>query len=245
MSNQLSFLNTTNAISSPESECGATRSDSQDGQTTEKYGQAHAHASHSAQQGNERGKKMQDISGLSGFVLSESANLTRSLASKLQERTALLGSTMYKLTWKELVNESGCAYFRLAASVHRTDGKEFTSWPTCTRNDATGSQYQKDKNGNKCLKLHGAAALVAWPTPTTRDHKDGACNLDVVPMNSLLGRAVLLADSGQMQNGSTAKTVKSAQLNPAHSRWLMGLPHEWDDCAVTAMRSLPMSRRNS
>jgi len=35
------------------------------------------------------------------------------------------------------------------------------------------------------------------------------------------------------------------RLNPHFSRWLMGFPPEWCDCAVTAMQSFPKSRRRS
>jgi hypothetical protein len=151
--------------------------------------------------------------------------------------------------------------------------------------------------------------LTSWATPTTRDHKDGAANLESVPVNALLGRQALLAGwatpntpsggrsisvekmdatgrtadgrkhtaslehqvkfaalagwatpntpsggpntkrtethaggmdldgqallaaSGPTPSGSTAATASGGQLNPAFSRWLMGLPEAWDACA--------------
>lgn len=84
--------------------------------------------------------------------------------------------------------------------------------------------------------LSADAALTSWGTPAARDWKDGACQQADVPTNALLGRQATLCG---------AETASGGQLNPAHSRWLMGYPNVWDSCGVTAMQSCRKTRRRS
>lgn len=88
----------------------------------------------------------------------------------------------------------------------------------------------------------------SWRTPRMNDYKGGLSptgNNRRNPADYFLPDQVTMLVFGQIPTGCPAETAKPGQLNPAHSRWLMGLPPVWDDCAVTAMQSMPKQRRRS
>ncbi len=325
---------TRNATSSPASASGVMPCAAQAGPTNVQSGPAPVLASRSPRQAKAAGLTTSGIYGLRGSGLSVMASRGRSLslANKLRQNLASLGSTLFTLTWKDRVTPSERSICALRASGRRISGSDCSSWPTPTRDEAGGTPEQflarKEALKGKCgvsltalnlvaqltswptphgprtgdytvdgktkevrLSMQGAARLASWPTPrtvtggaesaqrkqelgrtesgggdlqavaqsvvspaswatpTTRDHKDGACQAQLeagtVEVNALLGRQVLLAGIGETPTGSTASTEKRGQLNPAHSRWLMGLPPEWDACAPTATRSSRRSPKSS
>ena len=193
---------------------------------------------------------------------SESASLNCYLESRLRQQLESTGSTLYSLTWKKKATPAGRQYCQRAASAHRI--KESVSslvridWPTPAVSAITNAVTMSSTDGRtKPNKLGWASALTAWPTPTANDYKgsgetvirkDGKDRtfdrLDYATEQGIK-TATRITASGQMLTGSDAGMESSGQLNPAHSRWLMGFPQEWDACAVTAMPSSRKSQRNS
>ena len=292
MNDQLQKLNpktcggSLNAISSQESEDGQERCSSQEYPKLSRCGRAVRRASLLAWLAQEKGETIH-VTWLRPFsISSRSADLHTSLGNRLQLRLPKTsGLMLYSLNWKRKATPAGLPYFQLVASVLRT--KEIDSslvqsfWYTPTTNV---SHQPATERG---LQTGQAMHLAAWPTPTTRDHKDGQ-ECPNVPTNSLLGREVWLSAwptptatnndrspaperaltmyrgdgskiqqrlqdfaaisepvritaSGRMLTGSPAGIRSSGQLNPAHSRWLMGFPPAWDASAVTAT---PLCRKS-
>jgi hypothetical protein len=100
--------------------------------------------------------------------------------------------------------------------------------------------------GNDC-GLGSKVHFAGWPTPLAADsrgragaaaHKDS--ELPNAVCKVIHDQPARLTATGEMLTGSTAAMESGGQLDPAHSRWLMGLPPEWDACAPTAM---PSSRK--
>jgi hypothetical protein len=245
MSRQAILQGTPNAISLRVSESGATHYVNQDGLIVDLFGQVVAHANPSALQATAQEQPTSATCGQFGLNSLSSADLTLSLGNKLKARLNTDGSILFKMTWKEKVTALGLPVSLLRASVRRISDTDCTSWRSPQRSDGEGGVMEIRPGTAGKYKLRDEAHLASWPTTSTRDHKggysggrvrDGKISTDTRDVTAQLV-------SGPTPIGLIVKTEKPAQLNPAHSRWLMGLPPEWDVCAPTATPSSRKSRK--
>ena len=189
------FEDTTRSTCSPDSVDGPKRSASPDGPMPDLFGRPLVPARRSASQADVRrarvakvrvlcgaldelasqyartastlGLPMPDTYGRKPGGLSRSADLTRSLASRLRARLGVSGSLEYALRWKSWDLLLGLRIYALRASGRRKSGSDCGSlhgWATPTAADAIKGDYTQDgRAGPKRPSTKGL--LAGWPTP--------------------------------------------------------------------------------
>lgn len=140
---------------------------------------------------------------------------------------------------------------------------QLAGWPTAVSNPANGEpeaflEHKKksiakgNSMGESVTDIQMVAKLAGWPTTNATDStgagrsgRQGGANLQTATSELNFNQPMRLCSDGRLLIGSIAGMESGGRLNPAHSRWLMRLPQEWDDCAPMAMRSISKRQRNS
>ena len=162
----MTLNNTHNATSSQVSEFGHMHCEKLDGQMTNMSGQGVAHANLSARQAKAMDLLTSGTYGRRSSTLSVNADLTLSLVNKLQAKAGLLGSTLYRLTWKQRTTQQQRLIYALRASVPRISGSASIGWPTPTANSGSGAGTQGRQGG---MNIQTAAKLAGWVSPIAND----------------------------------------------------------------------------
>lgn len=131
-------------------------------------------------------------------------------------------------------------------------------WPTTgVSNHGKGESPEAKvaRGANSGLDLAHASRLSGWDTTQAQDWKWRYSTPDAALRRLAKGKQMMLEGQaflqgpvrltvgGEIVTGSGAGMNGGGQLNPALSRWLMGLPIAWDQAAIRAHRTVTRRRK--
>jgi hypothetical protein len=169
-------------------------------------------------------------------------------------RTAGSDSGSWPIPVKEDARSSARHGYMITGNQGTTllDAARMASWSTPLVSDLKGERSPTIRRGTGGLPTE--AKLASWATPvateignTLENYRAMKANMTSGPRTAITHPSLQaqLVVSGIPPNGSPAQTASRGQLNPEHSRWLMGFPRAWASCVPTEMPSSPRSRRPS
>jgi hypothetical protein len=252
MSGRKTLPSTINATFLPGSADGVLRSGSQAGPTIGPSGPVAAPASRSASPDPGEVSKTSATSGPSSLSSSASADLQRSLASRLRQRLEGIGSPLYALTWKEWPMQSGPPICALRASARRTSDSgcsgspmwvqlgwslEAPMWCLLHGMEAGDCECPDVDLCDHDPYSSGGPPMEGWPTPHARDWKDSP-GMSTTGVNPDGSERVRLDRSTMLTFGVEWPPWSPVMDAPDLYRWMMGYPPEWSATAGISRQAL-------
>lgn len=152
-------------------------------------------------------------------------------------------------------NKARSPDFSMGRNPNLVEGAELSGWPTPTTIDnnqvrgeaaaANAPQRGTTIGGSEINRVANTSGYRWQGGYQGGRHRNGKLSTDRLDVVAQIVGPARLTVSGEILTGSTAGMESGGQLDPAHSRWLMALPPEWDDCAPTETRSTLMRQRRS